>query len=354
MAHVPRAVAGLVGILIFAVGASSASGDLSQRGPITITVGGTYSGDWVSTDSAPAVLIATPEPVTIVNSTVMNLAGGPLIDSPHSVPSNVTLSHVSAYGGNGRFYEAENFKSITIRNCSIDKTSGIQLSSPVAGASVLIARNAHRNIQHGPDGYPGNFVQLVSVQNARVEISWNEIINQYDKSDPEDLISVYQSAHLRLHDNYFQHQSTPGNAYNTSSQNGITIEPGSGSPPTFDNEVWNNQLVDGMAIGIFGGYDNYVHDNRVVQDGKLPDGTQMGNGYRGMWIGPDGSNNRAERNVVGYVNRDRKRKDYAFPGAPTDYSLNKSIRGKITRTTEQAERKAWLAKLAAKRLRVGA
>ncbi len=348
-----RAAAALFGGLVFAVTAPNAAGDVSQLESITITAGGTYTGDWVSTDTSPAVRIATAEPVVIVDSTVKNVAGGTLIESPYGAQSSVTLVRVSGYGGSGRFYEAENFRSITIRNCTIDRTSGIRLVAPVTGSSVLIARTRHRNIQRG-DASPGNFVQLVSVQNARVEIKWNEVLNEYNKSHPEDLISVYQSAHLRLHDNYFQHQSTPGNAYNTSSQNGITIEAGAGTPPTFDNEVSRNRLVDGMAIGIFGGHDNYVHHNRVVQDGRLPDGTRIGNGWQGMWIAPGGINNRAVGNVVGYVNRDLERRDFAFPGWPPAYSMNTRIRGKVTRTTELAEWKAWQATLAVKRIRVGA
>ncbi len=35
--------------------------------PIVISAGGTYTGNWISTSSMPAVLIATSEPVTIVN-----------------------------------------------------------------------------------------------------------------------------------------------------------------------------------------------------------------------------------------------------------------------------------------------
>ena len=37
--------------------------------PLVITAGGTYTGDWQSTDpSVPAVMVLTTEPVTILNS----------------------------------------------------------------------------------------------------------------------------------------------------------------------------------------------------------------------------------------------------------------------------------------------
>src|SRR5262249_47104446 len=166
-----RAVGALVATLLLLVvvaGSRAVSGaegkSIAWSGPITISSGGTYTGNWLSTDSTPAVQIATEEPVVIVNSTVSNVGGGVLVDSPYSVPSNVTLDHVTAQGGDGRFYEAENFKSVVIRNCTIDRTSGIKLVTPVASSSVLVTRNRHRNIQPGAGGYPGNFVQLVSVQ----------------------------------------------------------------------------------------------------------------------------------------------------------------------------------------------
>ena len=50
-------------------------------GPITITAGGTYSGNWMSTSEAPTIRIETSEPVTIASSTVANLAGGKLIEA---------------------------------------------------------------------------------------------------------------------------------------------------------------------------------------------------------------------------------------------------------------------------------
>jgi chitinase len=362
----PRFVAGRLAaasIVACSIALSGASGssarDLAPRGPVTITAGGTYTGNWVSTDSTPAVRIATAEPVAIVNSTVTNLAGGTLIESTHTVPTNVMLDRVSAYGGSGRFYEADNFQSITIRRCTIDKTSGIHLAHGDANSSVRIRRNRQRNIQRGSVN-PGNFVQLAEVQESAVDISWNEIINVFGKSEPEDVISIYKSAHARIHDNYIQ-GGYPMTNVSQSSANGITVEVGEGAPPaSYDNEIWNNTVVDHVGgIGLLGGYDNSAHDNRIVQDGKLPSGTTRLAANLGLAVWNIGkfsgfSNNKMWGNVVGYVNAAGRRNDMWFPDAPNDYRLNKRIRGKITRAVEQAELKVWRAKLAKGHITIGA
>jgi hypothetical protein len=327
-------------------------------GPIVITKGGVYTGNWVSTSpSTPAVLIATSETVSIVGSVVVNVAGGTLIESPYDVPADLTITRSTAMGGNGRFVNAENFKSIAIRNCTIINTGGIKLVGGVEGSSVVVTRNRQRNVQRGPGGGDRQFIQFAKVTTATIDVSWNEVVNTYGNSDPEDLVSVYHSAHARVHDNYFQHQSKPGNAYNTSSQNGITIEGDS-----FDNEVWNNQVVDGLGIGVFaadGAHDNYIHDNRIVQDGFLPDGkTRIGNGYRALRIRPGGANNHAHGNVVGYMNRDGDRRDGLLDGAPEgnerEWSNNRHLRRPITSKTELNESRIWRTRLAAHGIRVGA
>jgi chitodextrinase len=321
-------------------------------GPITITRGGTYSGSWESTSSAPAIRVTTSEPVTITGR-VRNLAGGDLIEVAFSAQGNVTVDHVFGYGGNGRFLEAENFKSVTVRNCTIDKTSGIKLAVPAAGASVLITRNKHRNIQRGSSSY-GNFVQFAEVQTATVDVSWNEIVNDYNQSEPEDLVSIFKSAHIRLHDNYFQGQYSPNNT-SSSSQNGITIEHGRGGGLTsHENVVWRNQLVDTLGgIGVFAGDRNRVYDNRVVQDGRLPDGVRLRAGTRGLSI-HSGIANEAYGNVVGFVNRHGRRGDMWFPADPSQYVRNTRLPGKVRRATETAELRAWNTKLIAHRIRIGA
>jgi len=349
----------------------SAASPASANGPITITAGGTYSGSWTSMNSAPAVRISTSEPVTITNSTVTNRGGGVLIESAF-LAANVTIDHVFGYGRTGRFFSGRNFKSITIRNCTIDKSGGIHLITPVAGASVLVTENKQLNVQKG-EGLR-QFLQLGEVQDATVEISWNEIINEFGKSEVEDVISVYKSAHARIHDNYLQ-GGYPLTNVAWSSANGITVEVGDGIGPTsFDNEIWNNIVVDNVGgIGLVGGHDNYAHHNWIVQDGRLdrdaiPRRSRSGpvrgdpvllaaNLGLAVWnLGgfPGFANNRARYNLVGFVRANGRRNDFWLPGAPGDYALNKSMPGRVTRNTEVSAWTVWRIKLAANGKRVGA
>ncbi len=331
--------------------------------PITITAGGTYTGNWESTGSGAAITIATSQPVTIVNSVVKNLAGGPLINARGAV--QVVVQNTRAYGGasaqtSGRFFVAESFKSVTIRNCSIENTRGIELwPTSVSGASVLITRNRHHNVQGSGTSPVGNFIQFRSVTSSAIEVSWNEVINDYNRSDPEDLISLYQSANANIHDNYFVGQSKPGNAYASSSQNGVTIESGTVPGSASNNVISNNQLVAGYAIGMFSGNNNVFRDNRIVRSGFLTDGVTMNrNGYEGIWIGTNGSNNRATGNVIGYVNRDGVRSDGRFPGAPggdgAEWANNTHMPGTVTLAVERNEWTLWQQKLGANGITVGA
>ena len=357
------ALVATVGILALlgSIGQSQVAAPPAGQPPITITAGGTYSGNWTSTSITPAVRISTAEPVVIRNSTITNRSGGPLVVTDWPLAVNVTLRRVKAFGGNGRFFDAEGFRSIRIENCTIDKTAGIKIAQGVAGASVVITRNKQRNV-HGPtQGASGlrQFVQLAEVQTATVDISWNEVVNTFGKSEVEDVISIYKSAHAKVHDNYLQ-GGYPFTNVGDSSTNGITVEVGDGVGPTsFDNEIWNNIIVDNVGgIGLVGGHDNYAHDNRIVQDGKLDDGSTLRAANVGLAVWNIGRfsgfvNNRAQRNVVGFVHAGGYRNDFWFPDAPGDYSRNTPRRGRITRTTEQAERKAWLAKLAKHRIRIG-
>jgi hypothetical protein len=359
-----RVVAALFAALILA-GPVVAANDVEMRpsGPITITAGGTYTGNWVSTTSTPAITIATTEPVRI-SGTVKNLAGGNLIET-WPIAVQVTVDHVFAYGGSsyqtsGRFFQAEDFKSVVIRNCTIENTLGIELNKGVAGGSVLVTRNKHHNIQGNGTDPVGNFVQFRALQNSSIEVSWNQIINEFGKSEPEDVISIYKSAHTRVHDNYLQ-GGYPLTNTTQSSANGITVEVGEGDPPaSFDNEIWNNTVVDNVGgIAIVGGYDNSAHDNRIVQDGKLPDGSTLLAANLGLAVWNIGgfsgfADNHARHNVVGFVNATHHRNDMWFPDAPGDYIFNTRMRGRVTRATERAEWTAWRAKLAAKWIRVGA
>ena len=269
---------------------------------------------------------------------------------------NVTIKNVTAFGGSGRFFEAEGFKSVTIRNCTIDKTAGIGLSVPVAGATVVVTRNKQRNVQRDAGGALRQFLQFNQVTNASVDVSWNEIINVFGESSVEDVISVYRSAHVRAHDNYIQ-GGYPATLAGEYSGGGITIEEGS-----YDNEIRNNVVVDAInvGIGIAGGHDNLVSGNKVVSDGRLEGGALFAAANVGLVVwnsnsDPAFANNHATGNTVGWVRYDGKRNNMWFRDAPfSDYALNVEMPDSITDSTENTEWSVWLAKLGANGIKVGA
>lgn len=181
------------------------------QGPVTINSGGTYVGSWESTDSTPAVTIATTDPI-VLSGRVRNLVGpgtGYIIDAYHSLPGgdiDVTIENMQVFGGttyqtSPRWFVAQNFANLVIRNCTIENTRGIELwPTSTVGATVLITKNRHHNIVGGASeaglSYVGNFVQFRVIRGADIEVSWNEIENEYNKSEPEDIISKIGRAHV--------------------------------------------------------------------------------------------------------------------------------------------------------------
>ena len=226
------------------------------------------------------------------------------------------------------------------------------MAGGAAGSSALITRTEQKNIQGSGLSPLGNFVQFRAVQNATIDVSWNEIVNEYNRSDPEDIISLYHTSNAKVHDNMLWHQSTPGNS-GGSSQGGITIDCSDVAvSPCSNNVIARNQVIDGMGIVTYvtlGGSNNLLLDNRVVSDGKLSDGARVANGWIACRILPGGSNNRASGNVIGYVNRNGKRADGLFDGSPggsaAEWKKNLHMPGRITHADELKEWRLWRRKL---------
>jgi hypothetical protein len=133
---------------------------------------------------------------------------------------------------------------------------------------------------------------------------------------------------------------------------------------SYDNKVFDNQVIDttNAGIGIAGGHDNYIRHNRVLSDGMLDDGTPLAASNVGIFVWNSKSdsrwaNNHAIGNTIGWRRSDGTWNNMWFPDAPGgDYALNLALADDrlITRAQEQAEWTAWLAKLAANRIHVGA
>jgi hypothetical protein len=330
----------------------STSGATSDSGAITITSGGVYSGSWTSAGATPAVRIATTQPVTITNARITNLGGGELVRADPA--ASVTITRTTFEGGNGRAFYSSGVKSLTLANCTITKTSGIRLDGATAGAAISISRNRVRNIQGA--SYNTQFTQLADVTTARVEISWNEVINVFGQSGVEDNINLYRSAYADVHDNYIQ-GAYPATASGGFSGSGIMID----SLGSHDNDVHGNQVVDttNAGIGVTGGWDNKIHDNRLVFDGRLDDGTPLSAAnvglfvWKGIYNDPGWDNNDAYANTVGWVNAAQARNDWWLPNCSGNCT-SLHYDGSLDHGAEQAEYQAWLAKLAANSVKIGA
>jgi hypothetical protein len=266
----------------------------------------------------------------------------------------VTLDHVTGNGGTGRFFRSDYFKSVTIRNCTLNKTAGIYLNAPQSGASIVVTRNRQSNVQ--PLSIKTQFVQLDHVTTATIDISWNEVVNAFGQSGVEDNISLYATAYAKVHDNYIQ-GAYPSSATGGFSGSGIM----SGEQRGHDNEIYNNQIVDTITgIGIAGGSNNSVHDNRLVFDGRLPDGTVLTAANVGIFVwnmdnDPSWSNNQAYGNTIAWMywnGSSLVRNDTWLPHCTGNCSNTSLITVSIT--DETAELARWHNKLAAAGITVGA
>ena len=325
--------------------------NIPPSGPIVITAGGTYTGHWTSTGSTPPVRVRTTEPVTIRNSIVVNRENATLIQA-EARGSNVTIEDVFANGGAGRFFSGEDVKVLVVRRSDIIRTGGIYVLKTQPGGTISVTRNRQRDVQ-GSSGLR-QFLQLDQVTTATIDVSWNEIVNVYGRSRVEDNISLYRTAFARVHDNFIQ-GGYPNNTLDGYSGSGIMID----SLGSHDNEIYSNQIVDttNAGIGIAGGYNNKVYDNRLIFDGRLATGERLAAANVGVFVwdasrDPSWSNNQAYRNYVGWVNARGNRNDWWLPHCSGNCG-NVRHAGAIRNLNEFAEWVRWLRKLQASKIKVG-
>ncbi|MFC4453751.1 NPCBM/NEW2 domain-containing protein [Deinococcus sonorensis] len=369
----------------------------SFGGPITITKGGTYTGNWESTDpNVPVITIKTSEPVIIQNSTLRgrgNLVAG--------FRNRVTLRNNKGYVLNpnvygkifGRFANLEEAYNITIENNYFEHGTGIYLRAfygdPSKGEGIRIRNNQLRNIDgrqsNGAGGYNGqrtiaqavlfNTIQKV----ANVDISWNEIINTPGNSYPEENINLYMSSGtasspMRVHDNYIQGAYNADPATNaTYPGGGILLGDGQASDPSLMGHarVYNNQIVStsNHGLGIAGGVDNQIYNNRVISSGRLPDGRPIAAQNVGLYVWdpydlgkkspPMFANNVMRDNFVMWTKVKSDGTTTTNPWWVPDCGLNNTIcsgnvnGGTATLDTEKQEYQRWLSKLTTANVNVG-
>ncbi|WP_051667970.1 hypothetical protein [Deinococcus frigens] len=285
----------------------------AYSGPLVITRGGTYQGNWQSFDPAvAAVTIKTSEPVVIENSILRgrgNLIGGEGV--------NLTVRNTTGYGLNpltngaypGRFISIYKAVNLLVENNRMQGTSGMYVNlftgNSGAGQTLKFLRNQVRNVDgryvNAGGKFTGKSYRVQAIQLNRVarvpgmEIAWNEVINEPGKSAVEDNINLYESSGtskspVKIHDNYI-YGAYAVNPLTDRNYSGGGILLGDGQKDSMDiaggyAEVYGNQVINtsNHGVAIAGGHHHTVYGNRVVSSGLLPDGTIDPNANVGMYV----------------------------------------------------------------------
>ena len=384
---------------------SSCDSGITFSGPIVISAGGSYTGNWESTNPAiPAVTIHTNAPVTILNSTLRG--PGDILSAMWN--NQLTVRNNCFVGTNpnvrntakGSPIHMDNPTNVVIEHNDFQNTGGSGIfiqeywGNFTTANTIRVRYNRFRNVDGrysdgaggyltGVSGYLSHAIQFALTRNVPgIEISWNEVINQPYQSRVEDSISIYSSSGtpsspLLVHDNYVQGQyaanpATP-DALGYSGTGIVTDDEANITDPTKATswvKIYNNQVVSiGLGgIGICAGHDNEMYNNRVVSNGQLADGTKISgsnaagivtNNWRNEPAGVYG-NNSIHDNVSGvrrYAYGAWVRNDYYLGVAPT-FALNNApfvpaTAAAPTLASESGELSLWNQKLTDAGISVG-
>ncbi|MCJ8163497.1 glycosyl hydrolase [Pontibacter sp. E15-1] len=354
-------------------------------GPLVITKGGTYSGNWESSDSeVAAVEVRTAEPVIIENANIRG--AGQLIRSA-GYRADITVRHTNGYGITPtpwsdykkprRFVAVDVFKNVTVEHCYLEQTAGIYLGVEYVGngspdQTITIRYNKALNIDGRVYGDKDR-VQFVQF-NYRgevpyAEVAWNEVINAPGASAVEDNINIYNSrgtpaSPIRIHDNYIQGAFPMPLAATEYSGGGIIMDsPGTDSlTSTAYVQVYNNQLVGlgNYCLGIAGGNNIEMYDNRAVVAATFPDEKPYHFWTSGIWAKDyykmqNTFANSMHHNTLAVVGKTgtwrNEIMDSTFLAAET-YG-NTILPGAVTKSMEKAEYAHWQQKLRKHQLLLG-
>ncbi|WP_299759211.1 glycosyl hydrolase [uncultured Pontibacter sp.] len=354
-------------------------------GPMIITEGGTYSGNWESKDSdVAAVEIRTQEPVVIENSQIRG-AGFLILSQGHH--ADVTVRNTAGYGlpptsysnyaKPRRFLAVDVFRNVVVENCYMEQTAGIYLgvkytgdSSP--GQSIKIRFNKARNINGKV--YQGKEVAQFVQFNFRgevphAEIAWNEVINEPGASAVEDNINIYNSrgtpqSPIQIHNNYIQ-GAFPYPLHQPEYSGGgiLTDSPGTDSlEATAYVKVYENQLVGlgNYCLGIAGGNHIEIHHNRAVVAAEFSSGKPYHFWTSGIWAKDYYKTGNTYQNSIHHntlavlgKNRDWRNEIFDSTFAAADEYANHILPDSITKTLEKGEYQIWRNKLRESNINIG-
>ncbi|TXK33777.1 T9SS type A sorting domain-containing protein [Pontibacter qinzhouensis] len=381
--RVSRTLLALLTFLVVYVVTTTSTLAQSYSGPIVITKGGTYTGNWESRNSdVPAVDIQTSEPVIIVNS---NIRGAGYLIRSWSWPADLTVRNCNGYGLTPtnysgsmkprRFLTVNAFKNIVVENNYMESTAGIYLGTSYDGngtpsQTIKIRYNKAKNI----DGRVHNgfersqFVQFNFRKAVRhAEVAWNEVINEADKSLVEDNINMYNTrgtadSPIRIHNNFIQ-GAFPIPSTKTEYSGGGIITDGDGNInicPAYITAS-DNQLVGlgNYSMGIAGGNNIRYVNNRVVTAAVHSNGREYAMYTSGFWSKDyyrknTTFSNSISNNIIGVVKwRNPQNRNDISVAEHASFTSNTHMPNPITLDTERAEVTRWAQKLQQNGIKLG-
>ena len=266
----------------------------SYSAPIKITQGGTYSGNWQSTDmSIPAITVQTSSPVIIENCHLSH--NGNAIEA--AVPNTrVTVRNCYFHGrppnvdnkARGGGLLMPYFANLVVEHDSFENTATpvqayFYQGDATAQETLVVRYNKVRNINGTfRDGIGREYQNFVAIQNFVQaegnprfgEIAWNDVYNEPFKSSCEDLINFYMAggrsdSWFKVHDNFMSGAFHPNPHDDDGSAAGIQIDGPDNNRSAYieayDNSI--SQVLNG-GMGAAAGSHIYMHGNRIVSSSK--------------------------------------------------------------------------------------
>jgi hypothetical protein len=290
---------------------------IAYQGPVTISQGGTYTGNYRSTDpGTPAVKVTTSEPVTLQGCVISFMGDGVSAmygtydgNLGHALGVNVTVRDCRflAQPITGTLNEARiairvgEPIHVDIQHNYLESCAGVQVRGRYRGngttaQTIRIKHNRAVNIdvRKSADGYSRqlwNYINLGSLQVEvpHVEVGWNHCHNHMGKHDVEDVFSLSNcrgtdASPMKVHDNclrgasYWHYQKHGEAGYSNAyySGGGIMVEsPGASTSNCAKNiNVTDNYVFDsnnysfGCASGINIHYDRNTTASKAMADAE--------------------------------------------------------------------------------------
>ncbi len=354
------------------------SAPIRYSAPLVITTGGSYKGNWESTDpNVPAIIVSTTAAVVIEDC---HLRGKAHMIRALLSGTNVTVRNCIAQGLNpnvvdgetGRFVSAYMPAKLVVEQNTLLGTAGIYVDGAGRSSDGITIRynkvlNIEGRLSDGVGGYstrkflPVQFTQLNNVRaTSGIEIAWNEVINEPRKSRVEDNINVYRSSGtvsspILIHDNYIQ-GAYPNEPLTDKFSGGGIITDGDVTTlaeATGYVRIYNNQVVNtsNYGIAIASGHHVLVWNNRLIATGLLPDGKNIASANVGLYVSINPKSpaeifvgNSVATNTVGWLNAKGASNPWWFPSCQAGMCAA-NITVIPTQGWEKAELIAWQTKL---------